>query len=287
MVSGTAPAPQPRAATGCIRRSIVTRPADQAADWVQALTARGIDAVALPLMGIAPAADPAAIEVAWRQIGQWATLMFVSPNAAAQFFAHRPAGCAWPASVQAASPGPGTSQALRALGVPAGQLVEPAAHAGQFDSDALWQVLRQQPWSGRRVLVVRGEGGRDWLAEQWQAAGAKVDFLAAYQRMAPQLSSADRLLLGDALFEPERHLWLFSSSESIGHLEALVAARDGQGPVPHGQALALATHPRIGARARQAGFGRVVECRPTLAAVVACIQSLQPCTHPGHPPAAQ
>jgi uroporphyrinogen-III synthase len=36
---------------------------------------------------------------------------------------------------------------------------------------------------------------------------------------------------------------------------------------------ALATHPRIAAAVREHGFGHILECRPTLEAVVACLQS--------------
>ena len=77
-------------------------------------------------------------------------------------------------------------------------------------------------------------------------------------------------LLQTAVRQPARHLWFFSSSEAVGHL------------APHGEAAdwaaarAVATHPRIAERAAQLGFGRVAQARPTLAAVVACIQSMRP-----------
>jgi uroporphyrinogen-III synthase len=72
------------------------------------------------------------------------------------------------------------------------------------------------------------------------------------------------------------HAWLFSSSESIGHLQALVPT------AVWGKARALATHPRIAQRARDAGFGQVHECRPSVDAVVACLQSFEarPGTNP-------
>ena len=56
----------------------------------------------------------------------------------------------------------------------------------------------------------------------------------------------------------------------IAHLQAL----DGVAIAPGSRA--LATHPRIAARARQAGFAEVFEVQPGLDAVVACIQSMQP-----------
>ncbi|MEQ1685872.1 MAG: uroporphyrinogen-III synthase [Burkholderiaceae bacterium] len=253
-------------------RVIVTRPAVQAADWVRRLGAEHIDAVALPLIGVAPAADAAAVEAAWATLATQRLVVFVSPNAVEHFFAGRPAAMNWPAGVLAGSPGPGTTRALLDLGVPAAQTVAPAADAAQFDSEALWQQIAAQDWQGAPVLIVRGDGGRDWLADTLRGRGAQVGHVAAYRREAPVFDTAQRALLAAALGEPASHLWYFSSSEAIDHLERVSAAFD---PPRWAEARALATHPRIAERARRLGIARVTECRPPLEAVVACIQSLR------------
>ena len=130
-------------------------------------------------------------------------------------------------------------------------MVGPAPDAGSFDSEAIWERLRTDDWAGREVLVVRGEDGRDWLAEQLRGAGAALRFVAAYARRPPSLAPEGRQLLADAAQAPQGHLWLFSSSEAVRHLQALWP--DG---VPAG-ARALATHPRIAQAAQQAGFAEV------------------------------
>lgn len=254
-------------------RVIVTRPAAQAADWVRRLGAEHIDAVALPLIGVAPAADAAVVEAAWATLATQRLVVFVSPNAVEQFFALRPAGHIWPAAVLAGSPGPGTTRTLLDFGVPAAQTVDPAADAAQFDSEALWQQLSAHDWQGAGVLIVRGDGGRDWLADTLRGRGATVTHVAAYRRVAPVFDAAQRALLATALHEPTSHLWYFSSSEAIDHLERLTAAFDE--PLRWAEARALATHPRIAQRARQLGIACVTECRPPLEAVVACIQSMR------------
>lgn len=249
---------------------LVTRPAAQAAEWVAQLAAAGIEAEALPLIGIGAAADAGAVAAAWQALARQALVVFVSPNAVEQFFAAHPAGMVWPAQVRAGSPGPGTSAALRARGVPPAAIVEPAADAAQFDSESLWAELAAADWRGAAVTIVRGDGGRDWLAETLRAHGATVAFVSAYQRVAPVLDAAATMRLRHALAEPARHLWFFSSSEAVGHLATL-------DPAMHRRtATALATHPRIAATARDAGFAQVHECRPTPAAVIACIQSIAP-----------
>ena len=174
-------------------RVLVTRPASQASEWVQQLRAAGLQAEALPLIDIEPASDVAAVASAWASLPEQAMVIFVSPNAATCFFAAKPASSAWPDALLAASPGPGTSKVLRDLGVAA--LVEPAADAPQFDSEALWQQISKRDWAGRRVLVVRGTSGRDWIAERLRERGAELSFVAAYGRMPPQWSAPQQLSL--------------------------------------------------------------------------------------------
>ncbi len=242
-------------------RLIVTRPAAQAGAWVAALQALGQDAVALPLIAVAPPADLAPVRLAWQRLPQCSLAMFVSANAVAHFFAAAPAP--WPAGVRAGSTGPGTSAALRAAGVPAALLVEPATDAVQFDSEALWARLSHESWSGLQVLVVRGEDGRDWLAETLRARGAEVHFVAAYRRHAPRLKPEEQALLAQALAAPAAHLWLFSSSEAVGHLRTLAPTADWH------RSRAVASHPRIAQAARDAGFGQVQPAPPSPEAVAA------------------
>nr|WP_297357958.1 uroporphyrinogen-III synthase [uncultured Caldimonas sp.] len=251
-------------------RVLVTRPAAQAGPWVEQLKHHGIDAHALPLIGIAPARDQDAVRAAWRQLHELGAVVFVSPNAVEQFFSLRPPGLAWPAGLLAATPGPGTDAVLEQSGVPASQRVQPDAASAQFDSVSLWEQLQDRPWSGVRVLIVRGDGGRDWLADRLREAGAEVRFLCAYQRCAPTLTAGEQALLREAVSDPSRHLWFFSSSESIDHLEGIVAASGSA--VEWSQGRALATHPRIAERARRLGFVEVVECRPSMEAVVSAIE---------------
>ena len=240
-------------------RPIVTRPAAQAMPWVNALQALGLDAVALPLIGIAPPDDVAPVHAAWRGLAAMRLVMFVSANAVDHFFAARPAGVQWPAAVAAGSTGPGTSAALRAAGVQV--IEEPAADALQFDTEALWALLAKQRWQGEQVLVVRGEDGRDWLAATLRQHGAAVQFVAAYRRVAPVLDAANAATLAAALALPSQHLWLFSSSEAVMHLMALAPAANWAA------CQACASHPRIAQAALQAGFGRVDQVAPTPQAV--------------------
>jgi uroporphyrinogen-III synthase len=261
-------------------RLLVTRPQPQADAWVERLRAQGIDALALPLLAIDAVVDLDELHTAWRDLPRYALVMFVSPNAVSHFFAARPAertAAGWPASVRAGATGPGTLQALRLAGVPAALCVAPPADASQFDSTALWAQLQGESWAGREVLVLRGDGGRDEFAAHLRGAGAAVHFTQAYRRGPAQPTATARAQLATAIAEPASHLWWLSSSEAVGYLPRLAPLADWR------CARALASHPRIAARARELGFGQVVEAAPTLEAVQAaltriegCLQSLPP-----------
>lgn len=266
------------------RRVIVTRPERDAQAWVAALTQRGLQAEALPLIAIEALPVSPALQQAWREIDRYAALMFVSGNAVAAFFASNPgqnlAGQAYQAidliankGLRYMAPGPGTVAALRQAGVPDSQIDAPPAEAGQFDSEALWAVVAGRDWRGKRVLIVRGQStgaepaggaGRDWLARQLTAAGALPEFIAVYRRSAPQFTAQQRLTLSEAASDGS--VWLFSSSEAVGHLP----------PADWSRARAVATHPRIADAVRAAGWGVVAESRPALADIVASIESMQP-----------
>ena len=288
------PVPSPGAAA----RVIVTRPLQDAQHWVQQLQQGGFAAEALPLIDIAPASDVDAAVRAWDALGDYAACMFVSGNAVDYFFKQKVAvtkaghgntaiktiandGHGLPPALRFMAPGPGTVAALLAAGVPAGQIDAPQADAAQFDSEALWAVVGRRDWQGRRVLVVRGEGqeaggvssGRDWIARQWETAGAQVDFVGVYQRRAPVWADAQIQRARDA--SADGSVWLFSSSEAVGNLVGL----PGLAGVDWRRARAIATHPRIEEAVRAAGWGVVVASRPALKDIrdtLASIESLYP-----------
>jgi uroporphyrinogen-III synthase len=293
-------------------RVLVTRPARDARHWVEALQKSGFQAEALPLIDIAPVSAPQhlqALEEAWQSLGSYSACMFVSGNAVDCFFKQKQAaaqdlrpqhaikniadetpGTVLPPGLRFLAPGPGTAAALLAAGVSAAQIDSPPLDAAQFDSEALWRVIGQQDWAGRRVLVIRGLGevaglgaldestgqshavsaGRDWITRQWQAAGASVDIVCSYERRVPVFEAAQLQRVRTA--SADGSVWIFSSSEAIANLGRLTEqpspAMDWSG------AVAVATHPRIAATARAFGWGRVVESRPALQDIARTLASI-------------
>ena len=255
---------------------LVTRPEREAGPWVQALRAEGVQAEPFPLIDISALPDVAALQAAWHQVPSCLAVMFVSANAVRFFMAAQPEGVhvqvcrAW-------ATGPGTQAALLAAGWPAQQIDAPMADAGQFDSEALWAVVAERVRAAQvqgpaRVLIVRGAdaqgqmAGRDWLAQQLDAAGLEVLQTVAYVRCAPVLSPAQQARAQQAVRDGS--LWLFSSSEAALHLMQACP------PLDLSRARALATHPRIAERLRQVGWGRVDLVPAALSAQAVSIKSL-------------
>lgn len=243
------------------RRVLVTRPQPQADAWVQTLRAAGVDAQALPLLAIEPL-PASALAAAWRGLHRQSLVVFVSPNAVTSFFAGRPADVAWPAGLPAASPGPGSDAALAQAGV--AERIVPADDAPQLDSEALWQRLSGRAWP--QVTIVRGDGGRELLAERLRDAGAQLSVVQAYRRVAPRWGADEQALYDGAAAAPARHLWLLSSTQALAHLPAAPAGRaDWQ---------ACASHPRIADAARAQGWGRVTVLRPGLPALLEALNRI-------------
>lgn len=243
---------------------LVTRPRPQCAAWLVRLAALGVRAAALPLIEILPARDPALVRAAWAALPATDLAVFVSPNAVEQFFAHA-GGAAWPAGTLAACVGPGSAQALAERGVPADRIVQPAADAASLDSEHLWTQLQpRRDWRGARVLLLRGDGGREWLAERLAEAGARIEAVTVYHRAGPCFDAAEQALFARVQADPAGHVWLFSSAEAVGHLQGRGLA--GQ--------RAIATHARIAEAARAAGFAPVVLTRPDPQAVAEALKAV-------------
>jgi uroporphyrinogen-III synthase len=246
---------------------VVTRPQPQADQWVERLQAMGQPALALPLLRILPSPGHAnEVDKAWAALVQkrHVLVMFVSPNAVLQFFAARPANVdGWIDGVMAASTGPGTVKALLSVGVPAESVLSPAEDSPQFDAEALWQQhLAGRVWAGQSALIVRGESGRDWLAEVLRAHGATVSLIAAYRRLGPDWDDvAVRRAWARLVTDPRDHAWLFSSSEAVRALNEHLKLAGDTGELLRSVA-AVATHERIAMTARGAGFRDVRPSRP-------------------------
>lgn len=261
--------------------ALVTRPAGQAQALLAALHEAGVPAIEFPLLEIRPVSDPTTLHSALAALERYALVIFVSPNAIDQAFSYREAaGLVWPTQVPIGVVGPGSVRALAQWGISApryrviapagaqrdsgmGQPEAPQDGDARYDSegllDAIDQALRLDTLAAREVLLVRGNGGRELLADTLRAMGANVTAVTAYQRGMPTLSDAQWRDLAQRLAcGPQRLAWIFTSSEGVRHLsEAAKTALAAPDYARLLQSHVLAPHPRIAETARSLGFDTI------------------------------
>jgi uroporphyrinogen-III synthase len=233
------PATAPLAGVGVL----VTRPARQAAGFAQKIAALGGTPVIFPAIAILPPADPTPLARAHAALPDYDFAVFVSANAV-EYGAPEPGR--WPSHLVALAPGPGTAETLAAGGI--GNLRVPET---TFDSDGLLDLPELADLTGKRVLIFRGERGREQLGEALVARGARVDYVACYRRTKPHGGAAG---LAEAFHQRRIDAVTITSSEGLDNLWDLVdeATRAAWRVVP-----TFAPHPRIAARARELGLAAV------------------------------
>lgn len=172
-------APEARALAGV--RVLVTRPQHQAGHLAELIEHDGGTAVVFPVIDIAPPQDTAALARIVERIDEFDFAVFISPNAAARAMnLLRARRAALPPHLRVAAVGRASARELERFGV--GPVLAPRE---RFDSEALLELPEFQDLRGKRVVIFRGEGGRELLAETLGARGAQVEYAECYRRVRP------------------------------------------------------------------------------------------------------
>ncbi len=195
--------------------AVLTRPQGQNESLAARLRSSGVATLVLPGLLIQPLLDdPGLLPLP----DDYDLIIFVSGSAVRLYldmYGRRGAPIRWPASCWVATVGQSSAQALYQAGyIPRAHIAHPDPSRGQ-DSQALWEHLRRidQPW--RRVLIVRGETGREWLGQQFEQTGASVRRYALYSRRAQRWSHEQCHDLRLRLDTQATPVCLLTSSESI------------------------------------------------------------------------
>ena len=159
---------------------LVTRPAHQADRLCQLIEAAGGRAVRFPVIDIEPPADPQALRTLLEDIAGYDLAIFVSANAV-EFALAALGKQGLPSSLQRAAVGKATAKALASQGYPP-QIVP----AEPYNSEALLALPELHSVQGKQIIIFRGEGGRELLAETLTARGARVSYAECYRRLRPQ-----------------------------------------------------------------------------------------------------
>lgn len=246
------------------RRIVVTRPAEQADSLCRAIAARGGVPILFPVLAIAPVVDDHELMHAIARLDEYDLAFFVSPNAVRHALDRILACRSWPGTLAVATVGGGSARALHERGFD--DVIVPL---DGFDSEAVLALpaFGADQIAGRRVLILRGDGGRELLGERLIERGASVDRVTCYRRFCPDADAAP--LLGLAR-EGRLDAITLTSSEGVRNFVTMLGA-DGVEVLKH--VPVFAPHPRIASFAREDGFVDVVVTAPGDAGLLAALET--------------
>ncbi len=204
--------PGPLAQTGVV----VTRPANQAAHLSALLEAAGARVFRFPAIAIVPPRDTDRLEAVLDRLPQFQIAVFVSANAVDWGERYLDMFGGLPASLKVAAVGRGTASALQERG-----LAPDLVPADRYDSEALLALpeFQESAVSGQRVLILRGEGGRELLADTLYARGAEVEYAEVYRRVRPGIDPGKLL---EPLAKGEVDVIIVTSGEGLRNLLDMV-----------------------------------------------------------------
>ena len=231
---------------------LITRPVMPASRTATRVAALGAAPLIFPTLIIEPPADSVPLKAALAKIGDYYAAVFVSPSAAEMALAPMSSTpFKLPASLHVFAPGPGTAEELSRLGVERVEMPD-----ASFDSEGLLALpsLQAVPVKGKRIVIFRGNDGRELLREELVKRGAIVDAITAYHRRAPNTPATGLLEL---LRGGKVNAICAMSSDAISNLVPLI-------PMAEREKILFAlpvyvSHERIAESAHSLGFRTVIE----------------------------
>ena len=228
------------------RGIVITRPAHQAARLAELIRAAGGAPILFPVIEIVEVDDLRPLLALIDRLDEFDLAIFISPNAVNKAVNLIKARRALPPRLKLAAIGRGSVRELKHFGLTG--VIAPA----RFDSEALLELPELKNVAGQRIVIFRGEGGREVLGDTLTARGATLEYAECYRRGRPQVDVAPLL---KAWARNELHAIIVTSSEGLRNLFELAGGPDrpwlGKTPL-------FVPHPRIEQTARELGFAAVV-----------------------------
>ena len=161
----------------------------------------------------------------------------------------------WPAHVVLATVGEGTARAIRTAFGENANVLAPEGDAEHSGSEALWELVKKRG-APSRVLVPRGQTGREWLPRQFKSIGSDVVTMCAYVRVPLELGVWQQRQLQNAISTYEPPVMYITSTDAVDAM--VLALHSVEGALEwatKGEVITL--HPRVVRRLREAGFQKI------------------------------
>lgn len=196
---------------------LVTRPAHQAESLCRNIERAGGSAIRFPVLEIGEPLDEQGLLEVIERLDDYDWAIFISANAVNKALGRILAKRHWPATLRIAVVGRRSAEELERLGQPADLCPE-----REFSSEGLLELPEMQAVSGKRIVIFRGNGGRELLADTLRQRGAEVDYVEAYRRVRPTTDPGPLL---SSWVRREIDIVLVSSVESLNNLCAMLGAQ--------------------------------------------------------------
>lgn len=164
---------------------LVTRPAPQAGPLVELIRAAGGRARLFPVMEIVDPEDSRPLHRSVDRLDDIDLVIFISPNAVNRAMHAILSRRTLPTGLRLACVGRGSARELSRLGYT--DVITPL---GRADSEALLALPALQAVAGKKIIIFRGDGGRELLGDTLTARGAEVEYVECYRRVRPQADAA-------------------------------------------------------------------------------------------------
>ena len=232
---------------------LVTRPEYQQQILSGLIEQEGGTPYCFPTLEIVPLDNTQQLIDTLGRLGEYDIAVFVSPNAATYVFdTLRSSDLSMPGSLLLACVGKGCTKTVEDHGFQVA--ITPASGIG---SEGLLAHDVLKSVQNKRIVIFRGNGGRELLAEELTRRGAKVDYCECYQRRIPRTDPApltDELENGHidvvtiTSTQALKNLWVMLGDKAAAFLTSL--------PV-------VVISERIGDTASNMGFGHVLVTKDT------------------------
>lgn len=239
----------------------ITRPPDQADKLAELIAQQGGKPILFPLITIQALDDYSEFEQKITQLANYDWAIFISSNAVQNAMPPLLRKLdSIPANLKFAAIGPSTAAELTKYGV-----TNTLIPTSRFDSESLLATAAMQQVAGHRIMIFRGVGGRETLAETLSARGARVEYAECYRRINPQ-HNADVL---QTLWQNEQlHAVVVTSSEAMRNLLAI--AEDGNASWLRNMVLCV-NYDRVAELPRQRGLHTAVAGAPGDSHMLQCL----------------
>jgi len=234
-------------------RLLLTRPADECVALSAALSAEGIQSSSLPLLAIEPLPETPEQRATMLELDRYCAVVVVS----------KPAARLGLELLDRYWPQPPHVQVWFSVGGATGALLEEHGLDACWplvgdDSEALLALPRfnevLEAAADPRVLILRGQGGREHLTETLLSRGVQVDRLELYRRYLPECPPGTLI---DTLHSQRLNALLVSSGQGLESLHALAGS-----DWPELCELPLfVPSPRVAKMAATLGARKIVDCR--------------------------